>query len=128
MIQRNPRNDTFERVTALRLTGMTYAQISEAVGVSKQRVGQICGKRDVTKFRRISRESVKFDGLRNWMNDNHFSMLELCRRLYGDCGGNYMNNLRQKTSGKIDMKKSDIDKLLDITELTYEELFAEVSV
>lgn len=123
MVKRKPINDTVERVVALRSTGMTYSQIAEAVGVSRQRVGQICGKSDKTKFHQINPASVKYGGLRDWMNENYFSMAELCRRMYGYYAPSALNCLTNRTTGKVDMRKSDIDKLIEITGLSYEELF-----
>lgn len=107
---------------AERENGLTYRQIAEKYGVSIQCVAQACGKSNPRYFKTI-KDNCIYPNLRNWMNDNKVSRKTLAIRmgLVGfpatqDNIGNYM-------TGKTDPPKRVIDKLIEITGMTYEELF-----
>ena len=66
----------------------------------------------------LSKNKVKYVGLRDWMIENCVTVAELERR----CG-----NLRMLASltGKSNPSKYTIDAILQVTGLTYEECFKE---
>lgn len=104
--------------------GLTYAEIAEMFGVSKQRVAQTCGKHQPKHFQHITEKGCIYPNLRKWMNENKVSKYDLVRRM------GFVNSqsaasvaLREHMIGKIEMKKSYIDKLLKVTGLSYEVLF-----
>ena len=83
----------------LRDQGMTYQQIGEVCGVSRQRIGQILGKWNPNNFHVIT-DSCIYPNLRKWMNDNKVSRAEFCRRMGYDAVpgvclalGRYMNGI-----------------------------------
>lgn len=116
--------DLTKKYLDARDSGLTYAQIAEMFGVSKQRVAQTCGKCQPRHFQYITEKGCIYPNLRKWMNENKVSKYELVRRM------GYVNSqsaasvaLREHMIGRTEMKKSYIDKLLKVTGLSYEVLF-----
>lgn len=117
-----------ELMRADRAQGMTYKQISEKYGVSKQRVQQLVGgdtKHAICCFRGITEKDCIYPNLRKWMNDNKISKAELCRRMYGTSHPQCQDRLRVYLKGLTNPTKLNIDRLIKVTGLTYEELFKE---
>ena len=109
---------------SLRDKGFTYDEIGKQCGISKQRVQQIIGKESKGTFRALTADRCIYDGLRKWMNENHITVTELTRRLYGNTSPNNYHSTYVRLNGlKKDISKSFIDKVLAITNLTYEEAF-----
>lgn len=105
-----------EVIQEMRKKGMTYEEIGEVFGISKQAVYQAAHPGD--GFHAGAVMKVSYTGLRKWMLDNRvtFTMLgELCGRprLYGSI------------VGKTEPRKDTIDAILKVTGLTYEECFKE---
>lgn len=120
MIKSSPRADQFR---ADRARGMTYAQIANKHGVSKQRVGQVCGTKVQNQFRAISADGCVYKNLRNWMNQNQISRNELMRRMGFQTGGKQMDALRRCMKGISNPSKEFIDKMMEATGMSYEILF-----
>lgn len=121
------RKITPEEMQALRAQGYSYAKIADVSGISRQMVHCLIGKTDIGKVRPITEKQCVYPSLRKWMNDNHISRMELARRVYGNTGGrNYqrVNDFITARSGIRTLHKPFLDKLLEITGLTYEQLFA----
>ena len=112
---------------ALRDQGLTYREIAARCGVSYQAVAQVCAKSKATQFRKISTKSCAYPSLREWMNAHYVSTAELYRLMNdGDpCIGHASHVLRKRLLGITMWKKDEIDLLLKITGMTYEELFRE---
>ena len=105
-------------VRALHDRGMTYEEIGQLLGISKQAAHQIATeKRD--GFRESIVRKVKYVGLRNWMLENRVNLCELGRR----CGGE--RRLDRCLMKDCEPRKSTIDAILSVTGLTYEECFKE---
>lgn len=100
---------------------MTYKQIGEAMGISRQRVSQICGKQDVAHFRVIT--DCPYHNLRNWMNENKVSRTEFIRRMGLESNRENLARFRKIIRGENEPRKSYIDKMLKVTGFTYEQLF-----
>ena len=60
---------------------MTYQEIADKYGVSRQVVGQACGKANPCRFRFWKDTACIYPNVRNWLNDNKISKSELVRRL-----------------------------------------------
>lgn len=110
---------TKEKAIALRDQGMTYQQIADIVGVSKQRVAQICGKTAEWQFRAITKNGCIYPYWRAWMNANRVSRNELVRRM----GFSSAVKLSHWMRGDSFPTKQQIDSILRVTGLTYEQLF-----
>lgn len=106
-----------------RENGLNYQQIADKYGVSKQCVAQACGKQDIFHFQ--YNNTCVYPGLRKWINDNKISTSELVRLMGMTAYGQNCANLRNRLNGETELKKSDIDKLIEITGMTYDKLFRE---
>lgn len=103
--------------------GMTYAQIGEKHGVSRQRVGQLIGHSNKYCFRVVKKEGCKFVNLRNWMNNNSISRNELVRMMGLTPNGETLAKIRAYMSGMSNPPKLYIDKMIEATGMDYETLF-----
>lgn len=97
---------------ACRNTGMTYQQIADRFGVSKQNV-HCCVKKHGGAIN-VRSDAVVFPGLRRWMEANHVRIAELERR----SGVKLRRELRV---GRLNSAK--INAVLGATGLSYEEAF-----
>lgn len=105
--------------------GLKYREIAEKYGVSKQAVAQLCGKHQPTGFTFFTEKHCSFVNLRKWLNSQRLTTAELLRRL-GLVPHQYnYTRLYDTLSGRRELKKSEIDKFIALTGLTYEQLFAE---
>lgn len=114
-----------EEYRALREQGLTYREIAARFGVTHQTVAQVCAKSKDTQFRRIRPQSCIYPALRKWMNDNLVSRAELYRRMHNGnpCIGRAPYVIRERMVGRTLWRLDEIEKLLDITGMTFEELF-----
>lgn len=107
-----------------RNNGMTFQQIADKYGVSKQTVHKCIGNTSAPNFRPFSPTNCVYPNLRNWLNENHVSLQEFTRRM-GDTG--YVGNSSAVGTwfrGVSYPHKESIDKILMVTGMTYEQLFA----
>lgn len=120
-MRKHPRADLYR---AERLKGLTYLEIANKYGVSFQAVASSCGSQKDGSFKAWTKERCIYPNLRNWLNENKVSMKEFVRRM--DCipSGNVEGMFREYFNGKYYPKKGTIDKMLKVTGLTYEELWA----
>lgn len=119
-MSRHPKTDLYR---AEREKGLTYQQIAEKHGVSKQCVAQVCGKQSPWKFR--YNNTCIYLGLRRWMNENKITVSELVRRMGHVVHTTNHARIRDICLGRTELRKCEIDKLIEITGMTYEELFRE---
>lgn len=111
-----------KQMQALRAQGLKYKEIGERLGVSAQYVAVVCGKGDQAYYRPVGDECV-YPNLRKWMNKNKVSRREFLRRMGLTAHtGNY-ERLTSYLRGETEPRKAYIDKMLEVTGLTYEELF-----
>lgn len=106
-----------------RAAGMTYEEIGTKYGVSRQRVGQICGKWNKYYFKVIKKDGCVYVNLRNWMNENSVSRNELARRMGMEPTGETLARLRSYLTGRNNPPKTYIDRLIKATGMNYEMLF-----
>lgn len=112
------------KMVEMRENGSTYQEIGKAFGLSRQRVCQMIGGQVRSHFKKITPEDCIYPILRKWMNDNHITRADLCRRLYGNTHPKNSSRCRAFLKGiNQEAKKNTIDKYLMVTGLTYEELF-----
>lgn len=105
-----------ELIRAMHEKGLTYEEIGEIFGISKQAAHQ--AQVDHDGFREYMVLKVKYVGLRNWMLENRVNLSELATR----CGTAKLND---SLIGKHEPRKKTIDAILRVTGLTYEECFKE---
>lgn len=117
-----------EQAIALRRKGMTYQEIADSMGVSKAYVAVLLDKTVKTSnFRIWPIELSPYPVLTQWMNDNQMTRQELAEKLgYSPSTSScYIITKIMKTDK---FTKKEIDKLLELTGMTYEELFKKQSV
>lgn len=111
-----------EMANRLRDQGYTLEQIGQMLGISRARAGQLVARQG--KFHVILAEHCPYVNLRNWMNANRVSRAEFIRRM------GYMNDPETVIRfgcvlrGEQQPRKDYIDKMLKVTGMTYEEMFA----
>lgn len=114
-----------EQMMAMREQGLKHREIAAAFGVSRQYVAFVCGKCDPAYFVPIGDECV-YPNLRKWMNKNKVSRSEFLRRMGITTGADNQERLNKTIRGEFQPRKKYIDKMLQVTGLKYETLFAEV--
>lgn len=117
-----------ELYLSMRDEGLTYREIAARCGVTYQAVAQVCAQSRASQFRKIRPENCIYPALREWMNENYVSRAELYRRMHGvPCIGRAPYVLRDRLTGVSMWRMDEINRLLDITGMTYEQLFREES-
>lgn len=109
-----------EKIREMRLSGMGYKDIAEVFGISRQRVQQIAGS--VCYFRPVEEKDCIYKGIRDWLNENHYSRIDLVRLMYGYTHAGWHTKLSNMLRGSNCTKKM-IDKILAATGLPYEVAF-----
>ena len=110
-----------EEFMILRNQGMSYKAIANVYGCTRQNVEQACASR---QKRYVRPEWCVYEGLRNWMNENCVSRTEMFRRMYGhDLTNSIADALRRRMTGASRWRMDEINRVIDVTGLTYEELF-----
>ncbi len=106
---------TVETYMKLREQGMTYAEIAEKYGISRQAIHQYMKKYSVLN-RNIKPATVVFSGLRQWMYENDVSVSDL-EHITRKC-------LRKALrSGKVSEKNKSA--ILAATGLSYNQAFGQ---
>ena len=118
-MSRHPRTDLYREA---REKGLSYREIAKMYGVSFQTVAFACG-RSGYHFKPFTEKSCVYPYLRKWLNDNSVSRNEFIRRMgcvpCGDANMRYGAYFR----GECYPSKQTIDRMLQVTGLTYEQLF-----
>lgn len=106
-------------------SGMSCKEIAEKHGVSVQAVYAACGSVKSINFREYEAKDCIWVGLRCWLNEHRMSKRSLLREMgleYSHCN---LERLNQNLKGRNDLRLSFIKKLIEITGMTFEELFRE---
>lgn len=109
----------------MRQEGKTYQQIGDTFGISKQRACIICGMdiNDKPYFHIWTKDRCIFHSLRDWFNIHRFSTKDILEQIGLPVSSSNRIHLRRILNGDVTMKKDDIDRLIALTGMTYEELF-----
>ena len=111
-----------KQMQMLREQGLKHREIAEKFGCSRQYVAMVCGKCDPAYFSPIGDDCI-YPNLRKWMNENKVSRKEFIRRMgLAEFGGNH-ERFSKCLRGESHPRKPYIDKMLEVTGLTYETLF-----
>ncbi len=114
---------SMEEKFELREQGLTYTQIAEILGISKQAVRQSLAKYNPKHFQPFNEEGCIYKGLREWLNRNKVSRTELIRRTGYLPHTTKIQRLSLCLKGEAEFKKCEIDDILAVTGLTYEQAF-----
>lgn len=115
-------NDRQIQMLKMRKQGMTFAEIGNQMGVSRQRVYQMIGHISEAHFRPLTKKDCVYVGIRNWMNNNKVCKTEFIRRIYNRAEAQTVVRYSRIFRG-AECLKSTVDKILLVTGLTYEEAF-----
>lgn len=113
-----------QKAVDLAKQGYTNNQIAEELGVSRQRVYQMISTYGASYFRPITPKQCIYPNWRNWMNENQVSKGELLKRLFLTSESHNYARLSHYMTGRCYPQKQMIDCLLEVTGLTYEQLWA----
>ena len=112
------RPNRAEMIQKMHDKGMSYDDIGQVFGISRQAVWQAAHPGPGDNFHANAVMKVPYIGLRNWMLENRVTFTALSEM----CG---KNSIHGSLIGKGDPRKSTIDMILKVTGLTYEECFRE---
>lgn len=116
---------TLEQKKELRNKGLTYQEIANELGISKQAVAQSLSKYSPSYFRNVRHETCIYKGLRYWMNENKVTIAEFLRKMGVKPYYRNYQNFVDRMSGRTEFRKKEIDVILAFTGMTYEECFKE---
>ena len=100
-----------EIMIAMYDSGMTYQKIGEIYGISRQAVQKIINNGDGIRLGALMK--IPYVGLRLWMLENRVTISELRKRL----------GTRVVINGRSNPQMETINKILEVTGLSYEECF-----
>ena len=115
---------TVAKYAADRRNGKTYQQIADENGVSKQAVQDLMQRHGYTGFKYYGAKHCIYPNLRKWLNDTKTSRKALAN-LLGLAPISNITIISGYLTGKNFPAKPRIDRLIEITGLTYEQLFSE---
>lgn len=114
-----------EKAAEMRRDGMTYAEIGEYFGVSRQRIEQCLKGRVKTRKCSTDMERIPYEGLYNWLMDNpKVTYPTFARLVFGTCNTNTTNKIQNLLHGRnVLIGKRSYDRMMAVTGMTYEQLF-----
>ena len=119
-MREHPKTDLYVKE---RESGKSVAEIAKMYGVSYQTVAQVTAKRNIGYFKHYTEKNCVYPHLRKWLNDNKVTRHEFMRRMGMITSGTNATRITHYFKGRNYPTKETIDKFLQVTGLTYEELF-----
>lgn len=110
----------------MRDKGMTFQQIADELGVTRQRVAQYCAGVNAKHYRFCGEKTCVYVGLREWMNENRVSTTVLLQMMGYVYSPGSTDRWRGKFAGENAFKIDEIKKILEVTGMTFEQAFGEV--
>ena len=107
-------------VARMRKIGMSYQEIADKFGVSRQYINFLLQDGERVGRKPKNTHQIKYIGLKRYLETNRISIGKFSKM----CGIDYTTMWRNLI-GKTDMLKRNIDKILKVTGMTYEEAFKE---
>ena len=109
-------NEDKVKMFSMRLEGATFQEIADKFGISRQRVQQLlCSNRPST---RKTLNKIVYPNIAKWLDDNGMNIY-----CFGERCGLSSTSLRNFLLLDLGCTKYTIDKILEVTGLTYEEAF-----
>ena len=106
-----------------RANGKTVNEIARDHGVTHQAVSDGLKRIKAQRFRGWDDKRCIYKNLRQWLNDNQFGLSELVIMMGFAQSGTNTGRLRSWLKGECYPSKKNIDRLLLISGLTYEQLW-----
>lgn len=102
----------------MRLDGHTLEEVADHFGVTKQRIQQIIPPVKNSCHRKRAYKACVYPAISRWLYENRYSYTSFAKLI-----GVSFASVRRWFSDGGKMEKSSIDKILEVTGLTYEEAF-----
>lgn len=106
-------------------SGMSVREVAAKIGCSYQNVYTAMNTANPAYVRMAKPSSCIYPNLRKWMYENGYTQKRFMIEACGRYGGNSYKYLQSKLRGDSQLKKSDIDRILALTGMTYEVCFKE---
>ena len=107
----------------MREDGYTLQEIGDCFSVSREYVRQLLGNRSYSGTLKKKISKIPYIGLRDHIDDNKLSLAELCRKIDWNEYPGSQSCFSEYLRGNHEMKMWMIDKLIEITNIPYENLF-----
>lgn len=104
----------------MRLRGFTMQECADRFGVTREYIRQLVPATQNRCHRKIWYEECIFPNIANWLYDNRYTY----NRFGLACGTNGMS-MRRYLIGEVSIPRERINRILDVTGMTYEEAFYE---
>lgn len=114
----------YDEIKKLREQGKTYQQIADELGVSTQVVSAALKKAN-NNFKVFTKERCIYVNIRYWLNTNRITINDFITLLGLIVCESTRWRYRRMLNGFAEPSKGDIDRILEITGLTYEQAFIE---
>lgn len=106
---------------AMTLDGYTYQAIANEFGVTKQYISSLYGRKS---YNSKLYDEIIYPNITKWMEENKVTVRSLSIELYsGKLPNSAQTKLSKKLKGERKFTIDDIDKILKITGMKYEEAF-----
>lgn len=114
---------TAEKVHSLmKYYNCTQGEAAKRLGISKQAASDALKRQ--RNFKCAKSKQIIFPTLRDYVNNNYTRITDF----FNDCGLVVTTNTARKYfNGSTELRKSTIDRILSLTGMTYEEVFANES-
>lgn len=111
-----------EKVAAyeMRLRGFTLQECADRFGVSRECIRQIVPDTSTRSHQRRHYDGCIFPNIANWLYENRYTY----SRFGLACGTNCVS-MRRYLIGEVNITRGVINRILDVTGMTYEEAFYE---
>jgi transcriptional regulator with XRE-family HTH domain len=111
------------KMVELKKHGFRNEEIAAQLGVSRSYVYEMCGKNGKRCFKPITEKQCVYPIWREWFNENRVNRMDFIRMLEDDGHSLSHVHLSELMKGNRFPNKKNIDAILEVTGLTYEELF-----
>lgn len=120
------RSERYYQILADRERGMKYKELADKYGCTIQNISQmLAGSSNHPRpyYRDVADDKCIYPAILLWLRENKVTIPELYRKIYNEFGGQRSSSLSRCLRGKATLRKKDIDSILAITGMTYEEAF-----
>lgn len=118
------RVNRIERMQALHNEGKSYAEIGKEFGISKQRVARVIRDNTNRMGHIVTSKQCVYEGIRHYLNISNMCVTDLTKLMFGDSWRNHLGTVSHALKG-VNCSKQTIDKILEVTGMSYEDAFGE---
>ena len=118
------KTERLAQMIEMRNAGVTYQEIGNIYGISKQRAYDVLRKHcPRKKYKEFKVEECIYSGLRDWLIETKMPLYKFECIYTGKVVDVATVTTRSRLLGVRDFKISEIERILEFTGKTYEELF-----